>query len=395
MRPALPLLAAALAAFALPASPARAESPIAPVENPAPSLPAITVSTVESRMMTDRVIASGLIGPVEVVQVQPLIEGQPIEQLLADVGDIVTAGQVLAVLSQTSLDLQKSQFQASLASARAAIAQGEASKLEAEANANEANRAATRSAALKQQGNVSQAAYDTAQAASLSANARVTVAQQSLEAARAQLALVEAQLANVDLQLTRTQVVAPVAGEITARNAQVGAIASAAGQAMFTLVRDGALELRADVAEGDLVRLAKDQTAALRVAGSGSLLTGHIRLVEPTIDNASRLGSARIAIDDSTKVRAGMFVQSEITVAERQTLAIPVSAVGAAGNRATVMRVRDGAVEMVDVTTGIREGRWVEISDGLAEGDLVVTKAGAFVRDGDKINPVPAAAETN
>jgi len=47
------------------------------------------------------------------------------------------------------------------------------------------------------------------------------------------------------------------------------------------------------------------------------------------------------------------------------------------------------------VTTGIRQGSWVEIVAGLANGDTVVTKAGAFVRNGDKINPVPAAAETN
>ncbi|MGL6210113.1 MAG: efflux RND transporter periplasmic adaptor subunit [Paracoccaceae bacterium] len=393
MRTALSLLALAAAVAA--AAPVQAESPVAPAETQAPSLPSITVSQVETRTLADRVMATGLIGPVEIVQVQPLIEGQPIEQLLADVGDSVTAGQVLAVLSKTSLDLEKSQYQASLASARAAIAQGEASQLEAQANADEANRAATRSAALKQQGNVSQAAYDTAQAAALTANARVMVAQQSLEAARAQLALVDAQLANVDLQLTRTQVVAPVAGRITARNAQLGAVGSAAGAAMFTLIRDDALELRADIAEGDLVRLEVGQTATLRLAGSGNTLTGKIRLVEPTIDNTSRLGSARIAIDDSTKVRSGMFVQAEILVTERETLSVPVTSVGASGRDATVMRVKDGVVELLTVSAGIRDGNWVEVTEGLDKGDLVVTKAGAFVRDGDKINPVPAEAATN
>ena len=379
---------------ALLAAPLHAETPIVEAA-PAPLLPAITVATVTAHDLADRVIASGLVGPVEIVQVQPLIEGQPIDKLLADVGDKVTAGQVLAVLSNTSLDLQKSQYQASLAAARASIAQGEASLLEAQANADEAARAATRSAALKQQGNVSQAAYDTAQAAALTANARVMVAQQSLEAARAQVALAQAQLDNIDLQLARTQVVAPVAGEITARSAQVGAIASAAGQPMFTLIRDGALELRADVAEADLVRLAPGQSATLRLASASDALTGTVRLVEPTIDDTTRLGRARIAIDDPARVRAGMFVQAEILVAQRTTLAAPVSAVGALGREATVMRVKDGTVEQVIVTTGIRQGMWVEIVNGLAEGDLVVAKAGAFVRDGDKINPVAAAAETN
>ncbi len=364
-----------------------AQTPAEPAA-PAPTLPAISVAAVTEQDLSDRVIASGLVGPVEVVQVQPLIEGQPIEQLLADVGDRVAAGQVLAVLSKTSLDLQDSQFQASLAAARASVSQGEASVLEARANADEANRAATRTAALKQQGNVSQAAYDQAQAAALSANARVMVAEQLLVAARAQETLVQAQLANVDLQLSRTQVVAPVAGEITARNAQIGAIASAAGQPMFTLIRDGALELRADIAEGDIVRLAPGQTAKLKVPGATAVLSGTVRLIEPTIDTASRLGRARIAIDDVTSVRSGMFVEAEILVTQRRAVAVPVTAVGSSAEGATVMKVTDGLVSRVAVVTGLRDGGWVEIVEGLSAGDTVVTKAGSFVRDGDRINPV-------
>jgi len=361
-------------------------------EQPAPpSLPAITVSEVALQRLTDRVLASGLVGPVEQVAVQPLIEGQPIEKLLADVGDTVEAGQVLAVLSKTSLELQKSQFQASLASARATVAQGDAQLVNAQSSADEANRVATRSAALQQQGTVSQAALDQTQSAAISATSGVTVAVQSLEAARAQLSLAEAQLANIDLQLSRTQVVAPVSGEIVQRNAQIGSIASAAGQAMFTLVRDGELELLADIAEADLIRLAVGQTAKLRIAGSSTELTGSVRLVEPTIDSVTRLGRARILIDDETGVRSGMFVEAEVLVSEHESLAVPVTAVGAASKAPTVMKVVDGVVSQIDVAVGIRDAGWVEITSGLVAGDLVVTKAGAFVRNGDQINPIPAS----
>lgn len=75
-----------------------AHSETAPAETAAPVLPAITVSTVGTRLMRDRVIASGMIAPVEQVSVSPLVEGQPIDALLADVGDTVSAGQVLARL---------------------------------------------------------------------------------------------------------------------------------------------------------------------------------------------------------------------------------------------------------------------------------------------------------
>ena len=384
MRP-LRLLPALIAAFAL-ALPLHAQTAA-----PGPVLPAITVSTVATRLLSDRVIVSGLAGPVEEVQVQPLIEGQPIESLNVDVGDFVTAGQVLAVLSDTTLELQKSQFAASFASARATIAQADAQLLEARSTANEAQRVSARTATLREQGAASQAAADTASSNAIQATARVTVAVQSLEAARAQLALVEAQIANVELQLARTEVRAPVAGEIVARNALIGGIATAAGQPMFTLIRDGALELRADVAEIDILRLAPGQTASMVAVGSPDPLTGTIRLVEPTIDTTTRLGRARISITEGDRVRSGMFMDATILVAERETVAVPVSAVGSSPTGATVMKVTEGRVSRQPVKTGIRDSGWVEIVEGLSPGDTIVTKAGAFVRDGDRINPILAA----
>ena len=367
---------------------AAAATDVAPAA--AQTLPSITVATIVPRKMSDRVVATGLISPVEMIQVAPLIEGQPIERLLADVGDDVTEGQVLAVLSKTTLELQRSQFYASFASAKATIAQAEAQMLEAKSSADEAQRVSERTSKLRQQGSASQAAADSASANAIAATARVTVATQSLEAARAQLALVEAQLANVDLQLSRTEVKAPVAGEITARNAVIGAVASAAGSPMFSMIRDGALELKADVSETDLLRLAIGQKAQLRLVGSDEVLTGTIRLVEPTIDANTRLGRARIAIDDSAKVRSGMFVDAEILVTETEALAVPVTAVGSSPEGAAVMKVTDGTVSRVPVKLGILDSGWVEIVEGLAPGDQVVVKAGAFVRDGDRINPVLA-----
>jgi HlyD family secretion protein len=380
-----------LTLLAAPAAFAETAEPTAPPS----SVPAITVSPVAMQVLRDQVLVSGLVGPLEEVQVQPLIEGQPIEMLNVDVGDKVVAGQVLAKLSATTLELQKSQYNASLASARATIAQAEAQLVEARASAEESQRVNERTAKLKAQGTASQAAADQANAAAISATARVTVAAQSLEAARAQLSLAEAQLANVELQLTRTNVVAPVSGEVVERNALVGGIASAAGPAMFKLIRDGALELRADVAEADLVRLAPGQTATMTAVGAREPLTGTVRLVEPTIDTTSRLGRVRITLDRPDLVRSGMFVDATILVVERETVAAPVTAIGASAEGSTVMRVRNGVVERVAVQTGIRDGGMVEITSGVVPGDLIVTKAAAFVRDGDRINPVQAQVETN
>lgn len=352
--------------------------------------PAIQVSEAAVAPLTARVWASGLIAPVEEVLVQPLIEGQPIDALHADVGDSVEAGEVLAVLSKTTLELQKSQSLATLAAARAAIAQAAAQKIEAEAAAAEANRVAARTKQLREQGSASQAALDSATAGALAADARVALAREAGAAAEAQLALAEAQLANVELMLTRTEVKAPYGGRITARNATLGAIASAQGLPMFVLEKDGALELRADLSEADLLRLEPGQKAHLRLIGLDAPVEGRIRLIEPAIDPSTRLGRARIELPATPGLRAGMFAEAAIVIAEREALALPGSAIGTAQGRETVLRVADGRVERVTVTTGIRDGGLVEIVSGLNPGDLVVTKAGSFLRDGDRITPVAA-----
>lgn len=372
-------------------------TPLAASETKAPepapvALPAITVSTVGQAVLRDRVLASGLIGPVERISVQPRIEGQAIEELFVDIGDRVEAGQAMARLSETALILRKSQIEAQRAGAQAAIAQAEAQLVEASAAADEAVRVRDRTEALRAQGASTQAAADQVAAAATSATARVTVARQGLVAAQAQLALAEAQIADVELQLQRTQVTAPVAGDVVERNATVGAIASAGGAPMFVVIRDGLLELRADVAEQDILRLAKGQKVALRLVGLADTLSGTVHLVEPTLDDATRLGRVRISVDEADRVRSGMFAEAEILVAERQALAVPVSAVGNDADGDSVLRVTDGRVARVAVVTGIRDGGLVEIASGLAEGDVIVTRAGAFVRDGDRINPVAAGA---
>ena len=144
-----------------------------------------------------------------------------------------------------------------------------------------------------------------------------------------------------------------------------------------------------------MLRIAVGQTATLAVSGSTVPLSGTVRLVEPTIDATTRLGRARIAITGDSPLRPGMFVTAAITVADRKTLVVPVTALSAAGGKTTVMKVTDGLVALTPVETGIRAGGFVEILSGLTPDDLVVAKAGAFVRDGDHINPIPAADQTN
>lgn len=355
------------------------------------SRPAITVAQVHKSVLNDKVRASGLISAVDRVQLQPQVEGQAIDWIGAEVGDHVAKGAVLARLSETALLLQESQLEASLASARAQIAQAEAQVIEAKSANDESRRQSERTEQLRAKGNTSQAAADLARSLATSATARVMVATQGLESARAQLGLVQAQLDDIELKLARTQITAPVAGKVVERNAEVGAIASAVGKPMFVLIRDGLLELSADVAEQDVPRLSVGMRATLRASGTDKTLTGTIRLIEPSIDTVTRLGRARISVDQSDLIRTGMFLEAEILISTREVVAAPITSVGTDAQGTFVMKVdTDGRVSRAPVKTGVRDGGRVEILAGLGEGEQVVVKAASFVRDGDLVNPVLA-----
>ena len=358
------------------------------------ALPAITVVTVAEGTIADRVYASGLIGPVEEVSVQPQIEGQAIEALDVDVGATVKAGDVMARLSQSALEVTRAQLAASRAAAAAALAQGRAQLVESQTNAEEARRVRERADSLARSGSVSQAQADQALAASAAANARVAASEQGVASAQAQIDVAEARQAETELNLARTTVKAPVDGLVAARNASVGAIATAAGNPMFVLVKGGLLELRADVAERDILRLAPGQGAAVTVVGLAAPVSGHVRLVEPTVDAVTRLGRVRITLDDPGRVRSGMFAEAAILVAERRAPLLPGAAVEVSEGVASVLVVGTGdTLRRVPVEAGIRANGQVEIVSGVRPGDRVVARAGAFVREGDRINPVAEAAD--
>jgi HlyD family secretion protein len=352
------------------------------------NLPAIVVTVAEQRNLIDRVIATGTIQAVEEVYVTPLVEGLSIRTLEADVGDRVAAEGTLATLNDDALLLQKSQTEASLAKARAGLEQIKAQLVEAKANADEAVRVRDRAQRLVKSGSQSQANADQAIAAADAALARVNSAEQAVAVAEADINVAQSQIDDIDLRLARTAVKSPVAGVVSARTAKIGAIASGSASPLFTVIRDGAIELKADVSEDTILKLKPGLKAKVSLAGGAATLTGTIRLVEPTLDPQSRLGRVYIGFDEPDRARAGMFASADIVVEEKQGIVLPLSAITTADGKTVARKVENGVVRLVPVETGIQDGQGIEIVSGLAAGDEVGAKAGAYVRDGDRINPV-------
>lgn len=360
----------------------------APATPEKPALPAIVVTEATMRPLVDRIVATGTIKAVEEIYVQPQVEGLSISSLQADVGDRIGAEAVVARLNVDTLLLQKGQLDATKAKAEAGLAQFKVQLEDAKASALEADRQFKRAETLAKNGTLSTASADQAETAATSANAKVESTVQAIVIAEADIKVVESQLAEIDLKLARTDVKSPVAGLVAARNAKVGAIASGAGEPMFTVIRDGELELVADVSETDILKMRNGQKARITVAGGAAPLTGSVRLISPVIDPQTRLGAVHIAIDDDEGARVGMYANAEIILTETEGVALPLSAITTDKHGTTTRLVEGNVVKQVAIETGIQDGAFIEVKSGLKSGDVVVAKAGAFVRDGDRINPV-------
>lgn len=359
----------------------------------ADAAPAVSVATAQVRPLMQVVPLSGSLVARNEVLVFPHSGGFAITALNADLGDRVEAGAVLARIDDRTLSLRLRQAEAQHASATAALGQARSQGQSAAAQLDQTNLVLERLRTLRASGTATQSALDEAQAAQRGAAAAVQSARDGVEAAEAALQQSQATLEVAQLDLRNAAITAPVSGIVSARNGQIGAIAATAGEPVFRLIEDGVVEVSAEVIETELVLLSPGDPAQVRIAGQPPL-PGAVRRVAPVVSAATRLGEVRVALDDSTGLRPGLYVGGQIVVADREGLAVPLAAVLRDSDGAYVLRLTAGAVlERRPVETGLAWDGWVEVTAGLEAGDEVVARAGAFFAAGDTVRPIRAAAE--
>lgn len=384
--------AAFLIVAAMAAGLARAEDAAAPPAPAAETLPAATIAAVTRAEVQERIPVSGTLVARNEVLIFPQVSGFEITELLVEPGDTVTAGQVLARLSAETLRAQAAQAEAEYQRASAGVAQAQNQISAADASLKQSAAALERAQQLSRSGTTSRAMLDQAVAAEANARAAAASATDGLAVAQAALAQAEAAREIARLNVARTEITAPVAGVITARDAQIGAIAGAGAQPMFRLIGGGELELKAEVIETALQRLSVGDPADLTAAGVGGV-TGQVRLLPAAVDPTTRLGDLRVALTAVPGLRPGLFASGTVMTERREALTVPATALLDRAEGAVVQIVRDGVIETRRVSAGLIWQDRREILDGVAEGETVLARAGAFFNDGDQVNPIqPGAA---
>ncbi|QPF92172.1 efflux RND transporter periplasmic adaptor subunit [Bradyrhizobium commune] len=185
------------------------------------------------------------------------------------------------------------------------------------------------------------------------------------------------------------QVTAPVAGVIATSTAQIGGLASARGEALFTIVARSEYDLVGMVATNDVRKLANNQTATVRIPGAGDV-EGKVRRIGPTVEPNIQQGMVYIGISTQRRLLINASGRALIKTGQSCNVAVPLTAVQYSSAGTVVQVIRRNRVETKRVEIGLMSGGNIEVRDGLNEGDIVVARAGALLREGDPVRPVMA-----
>jgi HlyD family secretion protein len=182
---------------------------------------------------------------------------------------------------------------------------------------------------------------------------------------------------------------APVAGLISASTATIGAVASGKGEALFSIIPRSEFDLVGQVPIRDLGKLAVNQTARIKIIGGGDV-DGRVRRVGTTIEPNTQLGQVFVSLNSTRRLLANSSGRALIKTGESCGVSVPLTAIlyGTAGT--VVQVVRRDRVETRRVEVGLMSAGQVEIREGLLEGDVVVARAGALLREGDPVRPITA-----
>ena len=316
--------------------------------------------------------ADGTIDAKDTANVSAKVNGVAIERILVEEGDRVRAGQVLAVFDTDAMEQQVLQAQADVAEAEATLANASAD--------------AARVLPLIDIDAISKQEADRYRTSEVRARA-------SLQASKARLS-------NQRLTLENAKVVAPVSGIISEKMVEVGQVAG--GDPLFTIIKGGVLEWRADI-DPKLVGDINVGTPVQVSLPGGDTVMGQVNRIAPTADNNRQI-TIYASLAANSKIRAGMYQTGEFLLGSTSTQTIPNSAVVSNDGYDYVMLVTEsttrddrsmGRIKQQRVTLGERLGESVAVLEPLPSDSRIVKQGGSFLNDGDLVRVVNGVTQTS
>ena len=372
--------------------------PQAKVSKSTPARP-VELAAARMRPMERTISATGTLAASDRSVLSAKVPGR-LQQLNVDIGSVVKQGDLLAQIEPRDYELGLQQAAAALAQARAELGLSPTNETDeiqlpavnsvrqARAVLEEAAKNWERVKSLSKSGIASQSELDTVEAAYTVAQMKFEVA---LEEARSRIATVAQRRAEYELagkRLADASLRAPFDGTVQARTANIGEYV-AAGTPTLELVKTDPLRLRLHVPERDASQVSTGQVVRLAVEGDTNRYSGRIARLSPALDEQTRMLLVEADVPRSGSLRPGLFARGQIVISQNEpTLAIPQPCLMTfAGIEKVILAENGKAVEKV-ISTGRREGGWVEVLSGLSPGEEAVANP-AGLRTGSPVNARP------
>ena len=325
----------------------------------------ITVAT-NGSIMTGPSI-SGTLEPEREAVLRAQVSGSVL-QTYADQGQAVNAGAVLARIDASGIQDAYTSARAGLVAARNA--------------ADVAAKDLARNQKLLAAGAIAERDIDQSRRASIAAQA-------ALEDANSRLA-------SAEKAYRSTTVTSPFSGVVSERPVSPGDVVQP-GSALFTVVDPSSMRLEASVPAEQLASIRIGVPVNFTVSGyPGRQFVGRITRINPTADPTTRQVRIYVSIPNAGRALVGgLFANGRMSSATRMGLVVPASAVDVRGSAPTVMRIKQGKAERVQVQIGLSDqsSETIEVISGLVAGDTLLLGAAQGITPGTAVRvSVPVAS---
>jgi len=322
----------------------------------------VSVMRVSRKSLRSYLVLNGIVEPSRKIQVFARLPAY-VRQIVREEGDYVRENEVLAVLDDTEIKISYEQTRIALDQAKISL--------------DEAQKNYERSRTLMERDLISEQEFQAQEAQFKQREFDHSTRQENLK--------------NLEIQLGWTRIRAPSKGYITERLVEVGGRVNA-NQQVFTIEDFKPLHIRVYVPTSDAVQL-KTGLAAEVSAGEilpGTAFKGDVKLINPRID--TQTGTVKVTVevfDDTMRLKPGMFVEVRISIGDKtDVLAIPRRALLFRQNKIYAFVVDGNRAAQREIQIGLMEEDEVEVTNGLVEGDVIVTVGVDGLKDGQAIEVI-------
>jgi RND family efflux transporter MFP subunit len=347
--------------------------------------------------LSNKLSLAGQFQPYQEIEVHAKVSGY-VQHIYVDIGDRVRAGQTLAVLEIPELDAQLKGTQAEVLHSQDEVVRAEHEVIRAESDYSALHAAYTRlqQAAAARPGLIAEQELDDSRSRDLATGAQVEAAKAAFSAAKQQTAVSDADRMRVGALAAYANVTAPLAGVITWRYADTGALIQAGttsntqSMPLVKLAQSDILRLRLPVPESAVPYVHIGAPVQVQVKAIGRIFAGKVVRFTRSVSLDTRTMETEIDVDNADlSLTPGMYADTTLELEHKaDALTVPVQAVVQEGNEHYVLALDDqNRVQKRNVVLGEQTSTTVEIVHGLSEKDRVISAGQSDYQIGEVVNP--------